>query len=183
MWTRRDRLGTVKVRWGVGRMRYAVAPGLYAVGRPGANAPVLVTANYKLTFDVLRRAIAGLDAWILALDTKGVNVWCAAGKGTFGTAELAHRVEASRLDSVVRHRRLVVPQLGAPSVAAHEVTRRVGFDVVWGPVMAENLPSFLAAGNLALRKCDGSDSPWASEPSWLPWRWSRRPSCCCRWPW
>jgi hypothetical protein len=105
-WSLGDWLGRVLVRLGFRRMSYAIAPGLYAVGRPGANAPVLVTANYKLTFDVLRRAIAGLDAWVLVLDTKGVNVWCAAGKGTLGSAELAARVESTRLAQVVRHRRL-----------------------------------------------------------------------------
>lgn len=40
-----DHLGTWKARWGVGRMRYAVAPGLYAVGTPTDESPVLVTAN------------------------------------------------------------------------------------------------------------------------------------------
>ena len=48
---RRDRVGTWRVRWGVGRDDYRVKPGVYAVGTPGAGAPVLVTANYKLTFD------------------------------------------------------------------------------------------------------------------------------------
>src|SRR3972149_4169926 len=73
--------------WGIGRDRCRVAPGLYALGAPGGDSPVLVTANYKLTFDVLRRDAAGLDAWILVLDTRGINVWCAAGEGTFGTEE------------------------------------------------------------------------------------------------
>jgi acetyl-CoA decarbonylase/synthase complex subunit gamma len=127
-------------------MSYAVAPGLYAVGRPGPNAPVLVSANYKLSFDVLRRAVEGLDAWIVVLDSKGVNVWCAAGKGTFGTAELARQVAATRLGQVVRHRRLVVPQLGAPSVAAHEVERLTGFGVVFGPVRAADIPRFIDQG-------------------------------------
>ena len=148
-WTLGDWLGRAMVRLGFRRMSYAIAPGLYAVGRPGANAPVLVSANYKLSFDVLRRAIEGLDAWILVLDTRGVNVWCAAGKGTFGTAELAHRVEATRLAQVVRHRRLVVPQLGAPSVAAHEVQRLTDFGVVFGPVRAGDIPAFLERGNEA----------------------------------
>ena len=142
-WSLGDWVGRVLVRLGFRRMSYAIAPGLYAVGRPGADAPVLVTANYKLTFDMLRRAIAGLDAWILVLDTRGVNVWCAAGKGTFGTAELASRVESTRLAQVVRHRRLVVPQLGAPSVAAHEVERLTDFGVVFGPVRADDIPEFL----------------------------------------
>lgn len=151
-WSLGDWLGRVVVRLGFRRMSYAIAPGLYAVGRPGAHSPVLVTANYKLTFDVLRRAIAGLDGWILVLDTRGVNVWCAAGKGTFGTAELAERVAATRLAQVVRHRRLVVPQLGAPSVAAHEVLRLTDFGVVFGPVRADDIPKFLAGGYEATAK-------------------------------
>jgi acetyl-CoA decarbonylase/synthase complex subunit gamma len=145
-WRLGDWLGRVLARLGFRRMSYAIAPGLYAVGQPGPDSPVLVSANYKLSFDVLRRAIAGLDAWILVLDSNGVNVWCAAGKGTFGTAELARRVESTPLAQVVRHRRLVVPQLGAPSVAAHEVERLTDFGVVFGPVRADDIPEFLAAG-------------------------------------
>jgi hypothetical protein len=144
--TWRDVLGRWQMRWGFGRDRYRVAPGLYAVGTPSADSPVLVTANYKLTVDVLRRALAGLDTWILVLDTRGINVWCAAGKGTFGTAEVVRRVTESRLAEVVAHRTLILPQLGAPGVAAHEVARESGFRVVYGPVRAADLPSFLAAG-------------------------------------
>ena len=84
------------------------------MGSPSPDSPVLVSANYKLSFDVLRRSLAGIDAWILVLDTKGINVWCAAGKGTFGTEELLRRIAAVRLGEVVSHRRLVLPQLGAP---------------------------------------------------------------------
>jgi len=138
-----DRLGALRVRLGFGRNDYRVPPGLYAVGDPGPSAPVLVSANYKLSFDALRSVLGGRDAFILVLDTKGVNVWCAAGKGTFGTAELVERLGAVGLDRLVEHRRLVVPQLGAPGVAAHEVERLTGFRVVYGPVRAADLPAFL----------------------------------------
>jgi hypothetical protein len=141
-----DLLGRWQMRWGLGRMRYRIAPGLYAVGTPDADAPVLVTANYKLSFDTLRRELSGLDAWILVLETYGINVWCAAGKGTFGTAELVRRVRAVGLDRVIGHRTLILPQLGAPGVAAHQVRQESGFRVVYGPIRAADLPAFLAAG-------------------------------------
>jgi len=144
--TVRDLLGRWKVRWGIGRDRYRVAPGLYALGAPDGNAPVLVTANYKLTFDVVRRDAAGLNAWILVLDTRGINVWCAAGEGTFGTGEVIRRVTETRLSEVVSHRRLILPQLGAPGVAAHEVRKGCGFSVAYGPVRARGIRSFLEAG-------------------------------------
>ena len=147
--TGRDRLGSVAVRLGVGRMRYRVSPGLYAVGQPTGESPVLVTANYKLTLDSLRKELAAVDAWTLVLDTQGVNVWCAAGKGTFGTDELIARIGASGLADAVSHRTLILPQLGAPGVAAHEVKRRSGFSVVYGPVRAADIPAFLAADQTA----------------------------------
>lgn len=143
---RADQVGAALVRLGVGRGRYRVAPGLYAVGDPGSQSPVLATANYKLSFDALRKELTGLDAWILVLDTKGVNVWCAAGKGSFGTRELAARVVSSGLERVVSHRKVVVPQLGAPGVAAHELKRLCGFRAVYGPVRAGDIPEFLASG-------------------------------------
>jgi hypothetical protein len=144
--TRADRWGGRKVRWNIGRDRYAVLPGLYAAGSPAADSPVLVSANYKLSFDALRASVGGLDAWILVLDTKGVNVWCAAGKGTFGTAELLRRITAVRLDQVVSHRVLVLPQLAASGVSAPEVKSSSGWAVRYGPVRAEDLPAWFAAG-------------------------------------
>lgn len=131
------------MRWGIGRYDYRVEPGLYAVGRPDEASPVLVTANYKLTFDTLRRELAGLNLFILVLETMGINVWCAAGKGTFGTEEVCSRVESVGLENLVSHRRLVLPQLGAPGVAAHLVKERIGFRVKYGPVEARDLPRFL----------------------------------------
>jgi hypothetical protein len=104
---------------------------------------VIVTANYTLSFDAVRASLGGMDTYILVLDTKGINVWCAAGKGTFGTEELVNRIHKTGLSSVVNHHRLILPQLGAPGVAAHEVHRATGFHVEYGPVRASDLPEFL----------------------------------------
>ncbi len=142
----KDRWGTIRARWGVGRMHYTVDPGLYALGTPGEDSPVLVTANYKMSFDRLRSAVRGRDAWILVLNTGGINVWCASGKGTFGTAELVRRIEFCGLTKVVKHRQVIVPQLSAPGIAAHKVKKFSGFEVVYGPIRAEDLPAFLDSG-------------------------------------
>jgi hypothetical protein len=173
--SRSDFWGTVKVRWSIGRDKYMVDPGLYAVGEPGDRSDVFVTANYKLSFDHLRKNLDGINAWILVLDTKGINVWCAAGKGTFGTDELVNRIRQSQLEKVISHRRIIVPQLGATGVSAHRVkaltssaaitkaacgcSQRVdftapdvnlkvnrGFSVVFGPVRAADIKAFIANG-------------------------------------
>lgn len=142
----RDKLGGCRVRWGIRRMHYNVPAGLYAVGHPTPESPVLVTANYKLSFDLLRRELSGKDLWLLVLETFGINVWCAAGKGTFGTAELISRVQKVQLDKLVKHRTIILPQLGASGVAAHQVKKATGFRVKYGPIRAHDLPLFLNNG-------------------------------------
>jgi acetyl-CoA decarbonylase/synthase complex subunit gamma len=104
-----------------------------------------VTANYKLSFDKLREKLAGRNAWILVLDTKGINVWCAAGKGTFGTEELVTRIRANGLAQVVSHRKLILPQLAGPGISAHAVQKTSGFKVIYGPIRSADLPAFLDA--------------------------------------
>ncbi len=147
--SRADHLGTFLARLGLNRDDYKVSPGLYGVGVPGKDSPVIVTANFKLTFDALRRELAEQDAWILVLDTCGINVWCAAGKGTFSTDEIVERIQLTKLDEKIEHRQLIVPQLGAPGVAAHQVKKRTGFKVIYGPIRASDLKKFLSQ-----KKCD-----------------------------
>jgi len=127
-------------------MSYLAPPGLYALGAPDGASPVVVTANYKMTYDLVRKALAGQNVWLLILETYGINVWCAAGKGTFGTGELVRRVEAVRLGEIVSHRQLILPLLGAAGVKGVEVFKRCGFKVVFSTIRAEDLPDFLKTG-------------------------------------
>jgi len=165
-WT--DRLGSWKARWGIGRMRFWVKPRLYAVGAPASDSPVFVSANYKMSFDQLRSILGGIDGWILVLDTKGINVWCAAGKGTFGTDELVRQVNATNLPDVLSHKKLVVPQLGAPGVAAHEVRKRTGFRVVYGPIRAEDIPAYLQANMKATAEMRRVEFPTGDRLAVVP---------------
>lgn len=145
-WSRDDYWGMIKSRVGAFRMNYTVAPGLYAVGDPTGHSDVFVTANYKLTFDIVRQSLRGMHAWVLVLDTKSINVWCAAGKGTFGTGELVAQITRARLSEVVGHRRVILPQLGAVGVDAAEVRKETGFRVSFGPVQARDIPAYVGAG-------------------------------------
>jgi hypothetical protein len=141
-----DHLGAMMVRWNINRNNYRVMPGLYAIGNPDTGSDVFVSANYKLSFDSLRSSLEGINGWILVLDTRGVNVWCAAGKGTFGTKELVSKIRQYSLENIVSHRRLIVPQLGATGVAAHKVREETGFNVHYGPVRACDIKKFISNG-------------------------------------
>jgi len=117
---------------------------VYAVGTPDENSPVLVTANYKLTVDKLREELHGFNLWILVIDTNGVNVWCAAGKGTFSTEEIICKIQKYKLKKLVNHNQLILPQLGAPGVSAFQITKLTGFKVIYGPVYAKDIEEFLS---------------------------------------
>lgn len=147
-----DYLGTALVRLAINRNDYKVEPGLYAIGSPDGNSEIFVTANYKLSFDILRKNLSGLNTWILVLDTKGINVWCAAGKGTFGTKELVNRIKLTSLDVILKHKRLILPQLGAVGVAAHVVKKLTGFTVIYGPVRASDLKEFIKTHHKATKE-------------------------------
>jgi hypothetical protein len=143
--TWRDTLKRWSLRWGLARDSSAVAAGLYRIGTPTSASPVIVTCNYRMTVDLVRHDLDGIDAWLLALETYGVNVWCAAGKGTFSTDELVRRIYSVHLAEVVDHERIILPQLGAVGVAAQTVRELTGYRVVWGPVRSADLRNFLAA--------------------------------------
>jgi ubiquinone/menaquinone biosynthesis C-methylase UbiE len=124
-----------------------VRTGLYAVGNPGENSPVLVTGNYRLTVSRLVRAIDGkIDAWILAADSAGINVWCAAGGGYFTAEKVISAVKSSRLEDVVTHHSLILPQLSANGVDGWRIRKETGWGVHWGPVQASDIPAYLAEG-------------------------------------
>lgn len=150
--SRSDFWGAVRCRTSGFRRDYEIRPGLYAAGNPDANAPVFASANYKLSFDTLRRELGGINAWILVLDTKGINVWCAAGKRTFGTNELVSRINSAGLADVVSQKKIIVPQLGAPGISAHEVRKQTGFTVRYGPVRAKDIPAYLKNDRVATRE-------------------------------
>lgn len=150
--TFKDYLGEISCRFNSFRMNYKIEPGIYAVGSPHAESNVFVSANYKLSFNKLRSALDGMNAWILVIDTKGINVWCAAGEGTFGTEELIKRITEHKLDKVVSHRKIILPQLGAPGIRAHIIKEKTGFHVCYGPVRANDIIPYIEAGYKTTRE-------------------------------
>jgi NAD-dependent dihydropyrimidine dehydrogenase PreA subunit len=119
--------------------------GLRRVGNPDRHSEVLVTCNFHTTVQRLTRLLekAGVDAWLLVADSKGVNVWCAAGGDEFNTHSVVSAVKTSGVEDCVDHRRLILPPLGAPGIRTDELRSLTGWSSRWGPVYAEDLPRFL----------------------------------------
>ncbi|BEP27850.1 mercury methylation corrinoid protein HgcA [Helicovermis profundi] len=121
-------------------------PGLYAIGSPSENDNLIVTCNYKLTFDIVRNSLEGINIWLLLLDTDGVNVWCAAGKGSFGSAELIYSLEKFNVERHINHKNIIVPQLGAPGIQSHLVKEITGFTIKYGPIHIKDLKNYINNG-------------------------------------
>jgi ubiquinone/menaquinone biosynthesis C-methylase UbiE len=123
-----------------------VRTGLYAVGDPTPDSPVLVTGNFDLTVRRLVKAIDGLvDVWVLVADSAGINVWCAAGGGYFTAEKVIAAVKSSHLDQLVNHHALILPQLCANGVDGWRIRKETGWGVHWGPAKARDIPAYLAA--------------------------------------
>jgi len=122
--------------------------GLVAVGRPGRDAPVLLTGNYRLTLSRVRRALKGRDLWLLAADSRGINVWCAAGGGHLTNSDVISLLQSSGIAERVDHRRLILPQLTATGLQPRIIEEHSGWQAVFGPVLARHLPAYLERGRI-----------------------------------
>ncbi|MGA9531719.1 MAG: corrinoid protein-associated methyltransferase CpaM, partial [Anaerolineales bacterium] len=122
-------------------------PGLYRLGSPNKGSPLLVTGNFDLTVRRLTASLDGrLDAWVLVVDSAGINVWCAAGGGFLTAEGVIGALRASGLDGYLDHHVMILPQLCANGVDGWKIRQSTRWGVHWGPARAADVPSYLAAG-------------------------------------
>jgi ubiquinone/menaquinone biosynthesis C-methylase UbiE len=120
----------------------AIEPGIYTVGNPTPESPVIVTANYALTYHRVARALEGRDYWILAVDSNGINVWCAARGGEFGNAQIMEATSVTGIANLINHNFLTLPQLAAGGVGIPDFPSSYPFKIRFGPVWIEDFPKF-----------------------------------------
>ncbi|UCC19728.1 MAG: methyltransferase domain-containing protein [Promethearchaeota archaeon] len=123
-----------------------IEPGLYPSGNPNKDSPIIVTANYVYTYIKVMRALKGVDAWVLCVDSRGINVWCAARGNNFGNKQLIEAVETTGIARITNKKTLIVPQLSAGGIAAPLIKSEAPdfpFNILYGPVWAKHLPKFL----------------------------------------
>ena len=127
---------------------FPTKPGLRRVGDPDQASPVLVTANFDLTVRKVVRTLEndGVDTWLLVAPTKGINVWCASGGGRFTADTVVSIIKTSRIEELVDHRQLILPQLPASGVNIWAVGERTGWEPRFGPADIKNLGTYLQSG-------------------------------------
>lgn len=117
--------------------------GLIKIGNPQQTSPVFLTGNYFLTVLRVKRALRGLNVYLLVADSHGINVWCAAKGGHFTDYAVLSALKMSGVDKLVEHRKVILPQLAAAGIQAAVVKKKSGWRVLWGPVYAEDIPLYI----------------------------------------
>jgi len=120
--------------------------GLVCIGKPDRKSPVLLTCNFHLTVQRLKRALKGMDVYLLVANSRGINVWCAATGGLLTHHDVISVIKTSGIEELVDHRNVILPQLAATGVEARTVHQKTGWRVVFGPVHIKDVKDFLSSG-------------------------------------
>jgi NAD-dependent dihydropyrimidine dehydrogenase PreA subunit len=134
--------------------------GLVKVGNPDRNSPVFLTCNYHLTVQRVKRALKGIDAYLLVANSRGINVWCGAAGGLFTNHDVVSVLKTSGIEELVDHRNVILPQLAATGVEAEIIRDKTRWKVIWGPVYAKNIPAFLKNGLKKASEMREVEFPW-----------------------
>jgi acetyl-CoA decarbonylase/synthase complex subunit gamma len=121
-----------------------VTEGIYEIGNPDENSPVLVTTNFALTYFIVSGEIEGskVPSWLLVKDSEGLSVLTAWAAGKFAGDEVGMFVKKCGIMDKVKHTELVIPGYAA-SIAGDIEEELPGWSITVGPREAAHIPAFL----------------------------------------
>ena len=122
-----------------------IEEGLYTVGAPDENSPVMVTTNFSLTYFTVEGDVEAsrMPAWIVVVNTEGTSVLTAWAAEKFTAEIIAQKVKACDVGSKVKHRKLILP--GHVAVLSGKLEDELGreWTILVGPRESSGIPSFL----------------------------------------
>ncbi len=123
-----------------------VSEGIYEIGNPDENSPVLVTTNFALTYFIVSGEVEAskVPAWLLIKDSEGLSVLTAWAAGKFSGDDVGLFIKKSGIMDKVKHSEIIIPGYAAAIVADVE-EELPGCTVTVGPREAAHLPGFLKA--------------------------------------
>ncbi|MGE0086244.1 MAG: acetyl-CoA decarbonylase/synthase complex subunit gamma [Desulfococcaceae bacterium] len=121
-----------------------VTEGIYPIGNPDENSPVLVTTNFALTYFIVSGEVEGskVPSWLLVKDSEGLSVLTAWAAGKFNGDEVGMFVKKSGIESKIKHKKLIIPGYAA-AIAGDVEEELAGWTVTVGPREAAHIPAFL----------------------------------------
>lgn len=121
-----------------------VTEGIYEIGTPDENSPVLVTTNFSLTYFIVSGEIEGsrVPSWLLIMDTEGLSVMTAWAAGKFSGDVVGMFVKKCGIADKVAHKKIIIP--GYAASISGEMEEELGdWEIMIGPRDASLLPKFL----------------------------------------
>ncbi|MBT4484917.1 MAG: acetyl-CoA decarbonylase/synthase complex subunit gamma [Candidatus Latescibacteria bacterium] len=121
-----------------------VKPGVWTVGDPGPDSPVLVTTNFSLTYYTVEGEVSSsrVPSYILVIDTEGTSVLTAWAAEKFTVEMIADILnQDGGIKEKVSRRRVIIP--GLVAVMTAKLKDESGWDVIVGPREAMGIPKFL----------------------------------------
>lgn len=123
--------------------------GIYPIGNPAEDSPVLITTNFSLTYFIVSGEIESsrVPSWLLVMDTEGLSVLTAWAAGKFVGDAIGAFVKKSGIADKVKHRRVVIP--GAAAAVSGDLEEELGkeWEVKIGPREAAHLSAYLKMGS------------------------------------
>jgi len=118
-------------------------PGLYRVGTPGKDAPVLMTVNFSLTYFTLQGYLESsrVPCFMLIVDTEGLSVLTAVAAGKLNETLVRDAIKKFGVESEVTHRKLIIPGYSAP--LSGRIEEATGWKVLVGPRDAAEIGDYL----------------------------------------
>ena len=118
-------------------------PGLYRIGTPGKDAPVLMTVNFSLTFFTLEGYLEAtrIPCFLLIVDTEGLSVLTAVAAGKLSETLVRDAIKKFEVEKEVDHRRLIIPGYASP--LSGRIEEATGWKVLVGPRDAAEIGEFL----------------------------------------
>jgi len=122
--------------------------GIYPIGTPTEESPVLITTNFALTYFIVSGEIEGsrVPSWLLVMDTEGLSVMTAWAAGKFVGDAIGQFVKKSGITEKVKHKRVVIPGFAAAVSGDLEEGLGSDWEVKIGPREAAHIPPFLKMG-------------------------------------
>ncbi len=121
-----------------------VTQGIYPIGNPDENSPVLVTTNFALTYFIVSGEIEGskVPSWLLIKDSEGLSVMTAWAAGKFSGDDVGSFVKKSGISDKVKHQQIIIPGYAA-AIAGDMEEELPGWTITVGPREAAHIPAFL----------------------------------------
>ncbi|MDQ7782982.1 MAG: acetyl-CoA decarbonylase/synthase complex subunit gamma [Desulfomonilaceae bacterium] len=118
--------------------------GIYPIGTPGDDSPILITSNFSLTYFIVSGEVESsrVPSWLLVLNTDGLSVLTAWAAGKFVGDLIGPFVKKSGIEEKTKTRKLIIP--GAAAIISGDLEEELpDWEIAIGPREGAHIPAYL----------------------------------------